>query len=183
MTSVLIHVFERLIGLAFDWMLKKRDPSPNIMASRAFLRVLGGSRFAKTARRKGLLSQAERYESHLSEDERYEQRLARRLDLRLHDLLRQGHLASWGRPGPHEPERPIDAKEWSEIALWFDRKSLEEDWPASCAYFRGGSRNPLTAYVQVRFCKAQVDRQFPRAWLPRRRRRLVGTRALADLKI
>jgi hypothetical protein len=89
-----------------------------INAVDAFVDVLERSEWsAAHAKDPNDLPRSGRYDTHLSASEQTRARLAALLDKELHDHLRLGELAAWGRPDSDKPVRPIPKEEWDEISI------------------------------------------------------------------
>src|ERR1700721_3621569 len=93
----------------------------------------------------------------------------------LHDALREGRVGAWGTPGNGGPERPIPLQEWDNMFMEFSVVELYAiPWPFGgdrqmSAWERKPSpRGKIHCYLNVRFAKSNVYREFPlRVW-PRR---------------
>ena len=153
-------------------------PRPNLDAGIAFKTILVRSREAKRfARKKENLKPTrdqgwypKMHEQLFSEAEQINQRLKSHFDMRIHDLLRQGQIVAWGRPGRDMPEQEIRAEEWSYMALDFDRKTLENSLPIVHAWKHPNARGMHRfAYANIRFSSIQFYNEFPLSIWSRRK--------------
>ncbi|MDP1864889.1 MAG: hypothetical protein Q8L13_00925 [Bradyrhizobium sp.] len=103
------------------------------------------------------------YESHMSEPEWIQGRIKEQIDQEIHDALRLGKIIAWGRIKHDHPLRPIEPKEWDDIELVFDSRTLTSVKPNVCAQRR--KRNVRLGgdivYVLVHFSRRQLLSLFP----------------------
>jgi len=158
--------------ICFIWPLIKalrpldQTLTADINAAEGFKEVIARSKWSGQHTRNWKLLRPVMYEADRPELDIIKDRLHQELDSQLHDYLRQGRLAAWGRPSlpgiTIGPEEQIEPAKWREIVLHFDGRSLNGIPPNICAFRRdGGPRGGGLAYVQTRFSRAQLFKLFP----------------------
>jgi hypothetical protein len=106
------------------------------------------------------------YESMLTPEGVIEQRLQARLLGELEDRLRQGLVLAWGQHRSSNKQRLIDKEEWDRLNLLTEESDL---YPAEGAgNLCCNSKTHGIEYWQIFFSSANLYREFPLRWLPRR---------------
>lgn len=108
------------------------------------------------------------YESHLTNEGVIEERLHAHLIGELEDRLRQGHVLAWGQPRDSDKQRLIAKEEWDRLNFLIEENDL---WPPHgfgnlCCINK--TNNGRIQYWQICFASANLYREFPLRWLPRR---------------
>ena len=135
---------------------------PDIAAGDAFKLLFSRSKIARHLVKNGMLTRAVISESHLTEPQKIAGRLRVELSDRIHNELATGKLLAWGRTDGPNPERMIAFTEWQDAEIDFSPRTLESSPTWVCAYKRGNDpRGRRIAFVGVRFCRAQLEREFP----------------------
>ncbi len=143
-------------------------PKADIAGAAAIERILTRSKWAKKLVKNGQLTNKLMYESHLTANGIIEGRLQLRLMKELHDLLRAGDLIAWGTPDNRQPYQDIKPQEWSDLEI--DTSDLEryQTHGVHAIARRNQSSGLRYGYVWIKFCRKQIDREFPLAYWPRR---------------
>jgi hypothetical protein len=149
---------------------------PDIGAVVAFKALLSRSRRATelVRRHQELLNIPLPYEHFLTDAGIIEERLKRRLREELHDALRQGRIKSWATPSDGSPEKPIEADEWGNMLIEFSHDELYAiPWPfggdnqISAWQRKPDPRGKIHSYLNVRFSRENLYREFPLKIWPR----------------
>jgi hypothetical protein len=172
-----------LAGLFFTTTVA--TPKPNIGAAELFSKIIEQSKWAKRTI-KSIDISGYFYPPKFDETQKSERALSYKLSNELHDHLRQGTISAWGKfsknDGDSTPERLINADEWDDIWLSFDRRSLTSVPQASCAY-SDIDRSPNLHYVQVRLCEKQVLKLYPLSLTKRKMPFVAGASEIAYKKV
>jgi hypothetical protein len=154
------------------------EDRPNIGAVEAYKAILSRSRraFELVGKRQEMLNIPVRYaEPFLTNEGIIEARLRARLKDELHDALRQGHVKSWATSGSGGPEKPLDALEWDNMEMEFSDDELYAiPWPfggdrqISAWQRKPDPRGKIHCYVNVKFSRSNLFREFPLRNWPRR---------------
>jgi hypothetical protein len=134
----------------------------------AIKKILTGSKWAKNLVTKGLLKTELRYESHLTAVGITEGRLVVRLIKELHDLLRAGDLTAWGTPDNRKPYQEIKPDEWSDLEIDLSDVNRDQGPAVHAVMRRNQSSGMKYGYVWIKFCRKQIEREFPSAYWPRK---------------
>ena len=151
--------------------LEQLPPRPDIGAAEAFKMIIAQSRRAQELVAKRMLVTELPYESHLTEVGKTEQRLQIWLRGELLNLLRQGHVKAWGEPRDSRADKEIEKEEWARMELDLDERHLNSTPSNICAMGRTKPeelRSDRLEYTHVRFCRANIFREFPLMAWPRR---------------
>ncbi len=101
------------------------------------------------------------YEDMVSKKEAIKRRLLKALERDLHDNLRAGRVAAWGRVDRHSPLAPIAAEEWSDIKLSMEEVDFKNLSTGFCINFTVPAAYRKTVYQDVKFSKETVFKQYP----------------------
>jgi hypothetical protein len=140
---------------------------PDINANDAFDLILTRSKWAKSHRHNWKSLPRVMYEKDRPEATVIDERLKAEFGREIHNKLRSGKITCWGREsfpnsGAHlTPEKEIAADNWDQLVI----RGTEERQPY--ARYEIGRRAGDLAFVGLRFCKKQIGKEFPAAWLSR----------------
>jgi hypothetical protein len=138
---------------------------PDLDVVEAFDLLLTQSKWAKDRAEHPERMPAGWYENSAATDaDRITGRLKVSLNREIHDALRLGRIAAWGRPGTTSggPMTPIKPEEWDDIVLDFEQRFVSGGRQPFIGAFRRPQAKPdrSLAYVDVKFSRDQIQDQF-----------------------
>jgi hypothetical protein len=136
-------------------------PKPTITAAAAYQLVLRRSKWVRRQMKDWKSLPSVRYETSRDERAVAKERIELALNKRIHTLLRQSELKSWGCPTDGtELEEEISADKWSAIQIWFEERDLQND-RVHAWRLAPDIRNNHLAYTSVRMSRKELLRAFP----------------------
>lgn len=149
-----------------DFFVDQHERSDRVSIMKAFIATTTASKWADSYRdNPDKFKFDARYPKSVTPEERTAERLVRQLTMDLHDKLREGKIRSWGRPVRHDttgelPAREIESKEWDEIEILIDARSLASHGDRSCAQTRSNFASRRLRYVDVEVPVDQIVAQY-----------------------